>query len=64
MRLGITLPQGFNHEYRGWRPELAWSRTVELAQIAEHLGFESVWLSDHFHCFPDATEDITFEPLV
>jgi alkanesulfonate monooxygenase SsuD/methylene tetrahydromethanopterin reductase-like flavin-dependent oxidoreductase (luciferase family) len=31
------------------------------AQQAERLGFESVWLFDHFHTVPRPTDEITFE---
>ena len=32
-----------------------------MAQRAEALGFESVWLFDHFHTVPKPTDEITFE---
>jgi F420-dependent oxidoreductase-like protein len=34
---------------------------VEVATAAESLGFESIWLFDHFHTVPEPTEEITFE---
>src|SRR6266508_2705901 len=61
MKVGLMAPQGWKHEYDGWDPAAAWSRTVELAQDAEASGFESLWAFDHFHTVPDSTEDMTFE---
>ena len=61
MRLGVIAPQGWTGEYNGWEPERAWSRTVEVAQHAERIGAESVWLFDHFHTTPRPTDEITFE---
>ena len=61
MDIGIVVPQGWTGEYDGWRPEAAWARTVEVAKEAERLGFESIWLFDHFHTVPEPTEEITFE---
>jgi outer membrane protein OmpA-like peptidoglycan-associated protein len=61
MRIGIITPQGWTGEYDGWEPERAWSRTVAVARQAEGLGFESVWLFDHFHTVPRPTDEITFE---
>ena len=61
MKIGIITPQGWTGEYDGWEPERAWSRTVEVAQQADRLGFESVWLFDHFHTVPRPTDEITFE---
>jgi F420-dependent oxidoreductase-like protein len=54
-------PQGWKGEYDGWRPADAWARTVELARSAEELGFESLWVFDHFHTVPNPTDEITFE---
>ena len=61
MKVGVMAPQGWKHEYDGWDPAAAWSRTVELARQAEDLGFESLWVFDHFHTVPDPTDEITFE---
>ena len=61
MRIGIIAPQGWTGEYNGWEPERGWARTVQVAQQAERLGFESVWLFDHFHTVPRPTDQITFE---
>ena len=61
MKVGVIVPQGWIGEYDGWDPRRAWARTVEVARQAERLGFESVWLFDHFHTIPDPTDEITFE---
>ena len=61
MKLGVIVPQGWTHEYDGWEPLLAWARTAEVAQQADRLGFESIWLYDHFHTVPRPTDELTFE---
>ncbi len=61
MKLGVIVPQGWTGEYDGWEPERAWARTVEVARQAEALGFESIWLFDHFHTVPKPTDELTFE---
>ena len=61
MQVGLMSPQGWKGEYDGWQPADAWTRTVELAKQAEALGFESLWVFDHFHTVPRPTEEITFE---
>lgn len=61
MQVGLMAPQGWKGEYDGWEPALAWARTVELARNAEELGFESLWVFDHFHTVPNPTDEITFE---
>jgi len=61
MKLGVIVPQGWNGEYDGWDPVEAWRRTTAVAQQADRLGFESIWLFDHFHTIPRPTDEITFE---
>jgi F420-dependent oxidoreductase-like protein len=61
MKLGVITPQGWTGEYDGWESQRAWARTVEVAQQAERLGFESVWVFDHVHTTPKPTDEITFE---
>jgi len=61
MRAGIIVPQGWTGEYDGWEPRRAWQRTVAVARQAEALGFESIWLFDHFHTIPRPIDEITFE---
>ena len=61
MQVGLMAPQGWKGEYDGWDPAEAWARTVELARQAETLGFESLWVFDHFHTVPEPTDEITFE---
>jgi F420-dependent oxidoreductase-like protein len=61
MQVGLMAPQGWKGEYDGWSAADAWSRTIELAGQAEALGFESLWVFDHFHTVPRPAEEITFE---
>jgi F420-dependent oxidoreductase-like protein len=61
MKLGAIVPQGWVGEYDGWEPLKAWQRTTEVAVLAEQLGFESLWMFDHFHTVPNPTDEITFE---
>jgi F420-dependent oxidoreductase-like protein len=61
MKIGAVVPQGWVGEYDGWDPLDAWRRTTEVARQAERLGFESIWIFDHFHTVPRPTDEITFE---
>ena len=64
MRVGIIAPQGWTGEYDGWDPARAGARTVAVAHQADALGFDSVWLFDHFQTEPVPTDEITFEAFV
>ena len=61
MKIGVIVPQGWQGEFDGWEPARAWARTVAVAQQAERLGFESIWLFDHLHTDPEPTDELTFE---
>ncbi len=61
MKVGVIVPQGWTGEYAGLDVQTAWERTVEVARAADTLGFESIWLFDHFHTTPDPTDELTFE---
>lgn len=61
MQVGIIVPQGWTGEYEGVESSEAWRRTAAVADRAELLGFESIWLFDHFHTTPTPIEAPTFE---
>jgi F420-dependent oxidoreductase-like protein len=61
MKIGAIVPQGWIGDYDGWDPLEAWRRTAVVATQADRLGFESIWLFDHFHTVPNPTDEITFE---
>jgi F420-dependent oxidoreductase-like protein len=63
VKIGIVLPQGWFSEYHGFDSQAAWRQTVSVAQQADQLGFESVWLYDHFHTVPLPADDLVFEPF-
>jgi F420-dependent oxidoreductase-like protein len=64
VKIGVIVPQGWTGEYKGWTSMDAWARTRDIAAQAEALGFESVWVFDHFHTVPRPTFEITFESLM
>lgn len=57
MDIGVVIPQGFTGEYEGLDPARAWARSLEVAQLADRMGFESIWLFDHFQ--PEASPEGT-----
>ena len=61
MQVGLMVPQGWKGEYDGWEPRAAWARSLACAADAERLGFESLWVFDHFTTVPEPTDEITFE---
>ncbi|GAB4440342.1 MAG: hypothetical protein Kow00120_08500 [Anaerolineae bacterium] len=62
MQVGVLIPQG-------WRMDLAdfpddqtkFEAMIRAAQRAEALGFESLWLYDHFHTTPTPEDEAVFE---
>jgi probable F420-dependent oxidoreductase len=46
VRIGLALPH-YDFSFPDGRP-LTWERVLDAARRAEGLGFDSVWMSDHF----------------
>jgi F420-dependent oxidoreductase-like protein len=61
MRSGVFVPQGWRLDLVGIPRESHWSIITDVAKSAEQAGFESVWVYDHFHTVPLATQEVTYE---
>src|SRR4051794_22420637 len=59
---GAFVPQGWKMELSGIDgAEAKWAKAVEVAQLAEGLGYDSVWLYDHVHNVPRPAHEAVFE---
>jgi F420-dependent oxidoreductase-like protein len=59
---GAFVPQGWKTELAGIEGAQAqWSKAVEIAKLAEDLGYDSLWLYDHFHNVPTPAHEAVFE---
>lgn len=62
MIFGTFIPQGWKMELAGIAdPADKWSATVRIATEAERLGYDSVWVYDHFHNVPVPAHETMFE---
>ena len=62
MIFGTFVPQGWKMELAGIEgAEAKWAATVEVAVEAERLGYDSVWVYDHFHNVPVPAHETMFE---
>jgi F420-dependent oxidoreductase-like protein len=61
MRFGLFIPQGWRHDLVGIDPEQQWAVMNGLAAHADAGPWESIWVYDHFHTVPVATEEATHE---
>jgi len=62
MKFGLIVPQGWRMDLVGIPdPVEAYKTMTRVAQEAEALGFDSIWLYDHFHTVPTPTQEVTFE---
>ena len=62
MKYGVIVPQGWRLDLVGIaNPVEAYEAMTCVAREAETLGYHSIWLYDHFHTFPQITQEITFE---
>lgn len=59
---GVFMPQGWKMELSTIDgAEAKWSKAVEIAQLADRLGYDSIWLYDHFHNVPRPAHEAVFE---
>src|SRR6266403_126037 len=62
VQIGTFAPQGWRLELRGVDGAAAqWARTKGVALELERLGYDSLWLYDHFHTVPRPEIQPTFE---
>ncbi len=61
MRFGAFTPQGWRHDLVGVPVADQWSTMLSVARHAEALGYESVWVYDHFHPVPRPTQEPVYE---
>jgi F420-dependent oxidoreductase-like protein len=62
MKFGVLVPQGWRMDLVGIDdPVEAYETMTRVAVEAETLGFDSIWLFDHFHTVPVPTQEVTFE---
>lgn len=59
---GVFVPQGWKMDLASIEGSAAqWAKSVEVAQLAEQLGFDSLWVYDHFHNVPRPAGEAVFE---
>jgi F420-dependent oxidoreductase-like protein len=62
MIFGVFVPQGWKMDLAGIPdPQDKWARAVEIAELAERLGYDSLWVYDHFHNVPAPAHEAVFE---
>jgi len=59
---GVFIPQGWKMELAGIEGAQAqWQTSVDVAVLAEKLGYDSIWVYDHFHNVPKPAQEAVFE---
>jgi F420-dependent oxidoreductase-like protein len=62
LTFGVFVPQGWKMELASIDdPQAKWAKAVEVAELAESLGYDSLWVYDHFHNVPVPAHETMFE---
>jgi F420-dependent oxidoreductase-like protein len=62
LQFGAFVPQGWKMELSSIPdPQAKWAKTIEVAELAEQLGYDSIWVYDHFHNVPVPAHETMFE---
>ena len=60
MKIGAFVPQGWRMDLSDIPTEDQWEVILSSASKIEELGYESIWVYDHFHTVPTPTQDPTY----
>ena len=61
MQIGTFVPQGWRLDLVDVDTRDQWTTMKRVAWQAEQLGYDSIWVYDHFHTVPVATQEPTYE---
>src|SRR5262245_6941722 len=62
VKFGTFVPQGWKLDLVGIPDPVGQYQTMtRVAHVAEEVGFDSIWVYDHFHTVPFPTQETTFE---
>jgi len=61
MRFGTFVPQGWKMDQAGVPVAEQWPRIAAAATTIEEVGYDSLWVYDHFHTHPVPSQESTFE---
>ena len=61
MRYGAFIPQGWRLDLVMIDQKEQWPTMLGVARTIESAGYESLWVFDHFHTVPIATQEASYE---
>lgn len=62
VKFGVFVPQGWKMDLVGIAdPVEQYEAMTRAARLADELGYDSIWVYDHFHTIPTPTIETTFE---
>ena len=61
MRFGTFVPQGWKMDLVGVPVDQQWERITSTAILIEEVGYDSIWVYDHFHTHPVPSQESVFE---
>jgi alkanesulfonate monooxygenase SsuD/methylene tetrahydromethanopterin reductase-like flavin-dependent oxidoreductase (luciferase family) len=64
MQMGLFVSNGIGADWAGRDPRQRWERSLEIAKLADDLGFESIWVPDHLQSIREGTDSPTVEALM
>ena len=61
MQFGAFVPQGWRLDLAGIDTKDHWDTMTSVASRIEDLGYDSLWVYDHFHTVPEPIQEATYE---
>jgi alkanesulfonate monooxygenase SsuD/methylene tetrahydromethanopterin reductase-like flavin-dependent oxidoreductase (luciferase family) len=64
MRMGLFVSNGIGGDWQDRDPVQMWNRALEIARLADSLGFDAVWVPDHLQNLREEIETPTAEAFM
>jgi alkanesulfonate monooxygenase SsuD/methylene tetrahydromethanopterin reductase-like flavin-dependent oxidoreductase (luciferase family) len=64
MQMGLFVSNGIGADWADRDPRQCWDRSLEIAKLADELGFESIWVPDHLQSIREGVDSPTVEALM
>ena len=61
MKFGAFIPQGWRMDLVNVSVDQHWPTMLRVAERIERVGYDTVWVYDHFHTVPEPTQEVTYE---
>lgn len=65
MKFSVDIPNGWKMNLAAIKDHVeAYETMTTIAKTADEVGYEAIWMVDHFHTVPEPSQEVTFETMM